>query len=122
MGTTKEKKGLNISAKSFITATVIIFVLMVLTYILTFLIPGGQFARTLDANGNSVIDTAGGFSYVEGGIPFWKWLLSPILVLGAEGSGSLIAVIVFLLVLGGVFNSLDRCGLMKYMLNKTLVL
>lgn len=118
MGTTKEKKGLNISAKSFITATVIIFVLMVLTYILTFLIPGGQFARTLDANGNSVIDTAGGFSYVEGGIPFWKWLLSPILVLGAEGSGSLIAVIVFLLVLGGVFNSLDRCGLMKYMLNK----
>lgn len=107
MGTTKEKKGLNISAKSFITATVIIFVLMVLTYILTFLIPGGQFARTLDANGNSVIDTAGGFSYVEGGIPFWKWLLSPILVLGAEGSGSLIAVIVFLLVLGGVFNSLD---------------
>ena len=65
MGTTKEKKGLNISAKSFITATVIIFVLMVLTYILTFLIPGGQFARTLDANGNSVIDTAGGFSYVE---------------------------------------------------------
>lgn len=118
MSTGKEKKGLNISAKSFITATVIIFVLMVLTYILTFMIPGGEFARTLDANGNSMIDTAGEFTYVAGGIPFWKWLLSPILVLGAEGSGSLIAVIVFLLVLGGVFNSLDRCGLMKYMLNK----
>lgn len=118
MSKEKEKKGLNISAKSFITATVIIFVLMVLTYVVTFIIPGGEFARTLDAKGNSVIDTAGGFTYVEGGIPFWKWLLSPILVLGAEGSGSLIAVIVFLLVLGGVFNSLDRCGLMKYMLHK----
>ena len=114
----KEKKGLNISAKSFITATVIIFVLMVLTYVLTFVIPGGEFVRTLDVNGNTIIDTAGGFTYVEGGLPFWKWILSPILVLGAEGNGSLIAVIIFLLVLGGVFNSLDRCGLMKYMLHK----
>ena len=113
-----EKKGLNISAKSFITATVIIFALMVLTYGLTFLIPGGEYARVADANGNMVIDTAGGFTYREGGIPFWKWLLSPVLVLGAEGSGSLIAVIIFLLVLGGVFNSLDKCGLMRYMLDK----
>ncbi len=114
----KEQKGLNISAKSFITATVIIFVLMIVTYGLTFLIPGGEYARIADASGHMVLDTAGGFTYIEGGIPFWKWLLSPILVLGAEGNGSLIAVIIFLLVLGGVFNSLDKCGLMRYMLHK----
>ena len=42
-----EKKGLNISAKSFITAIAVIFVLMALTYGMTFVIPGG-------------------------GIPFWK--------------------------------------------------
>lgn len=118
MNTQKEKKGLNISTKSFITAIVIIFVLMVLTYVLTFIIPGGEFARIEDANGNMVIDTTKGFTYIEGGIPFWKWILSPILVLGAEGNGSLIAVIAFLLVIGGVFNSLDKCGLMKYMLDK----
>ena len=113
----EEKKGLNISAKSFISAIIIIFLLMVVTYGLTFLVPGGEYARTLDANGNSVIDTAKGFSYVEGGIPFWKWILSPILVLGAEGSGSLIAVIIFLLVVGGVSNSLEKCGLMKFSKN-----
>lgn len=89
----KEKKGLNISAKSFITAIAVIFVLMVLTYGLTFVVPGGS-------------------------IPFWKWILSPVLVLGADGNVSLIAVIVFLLVIGGVFNCLDKCGLMKYMLDK----
>ena len=88
-----KNKGLNISVKSFVTAIVILFVLMVLTYGLTCLIPGGE-------------------------LPFWKWALSPILVLGAEGSGSLIAIIAFLLILGGVFNGLDRCGLMKYMLDK----
>ena len=88
-----KNKGLNISVKSFVTAIVILFVLMVLTYGLTCLIPGGE-------------------------MPLWKWALSPILVLGAEGSGSLIAIIAFLLILGGVFNGLDRCGLMKYMLDK----
>lgn len=92
MSEKKENTGINISVKSFITAIVVIFVLMVLTYGLTFVIPGG-------------------------GIPFWKWALSPILVLGAEGNVSLIAVIVFLLVIGGIFNCLDKCGLMQYMLD-----
>ncbi len=116
MSGVKEKKGLNISTKSFITAIVVIYLLMILTYILTFLIPGGAYVRIPDRSGNSVIDVARGYRSVQGGIPFWKWLLSPILVLGAEGNGSLIAVIIFLLVIGGVFNSLDKCGLMKYML------
>lgn len=113
-----EKKGLNISTKSFVTAILVIFVLMILTYISTFIIPGGEYARTIDASGNTVLDTTGGFHYVDGGISFVKWLLSPILVLGAQGNVSLIAVIIFLLVIGGVFNSLDKCGLMKYMLDR----
>ena len=92
MSEKKENTGINISVKSFITAIMVIFALMVLTYGLTFVIPGG-------------------------GIPFWKWALSPILVLGAEGNVSLIAVIIFLLVIGGIFNCLDKCGLMQYMLD-----
>ncbi len=87
----EEKKGLNIGVKSFVTAIVMIFILMVATYGLTFAVPGAY-------------------------MPFWKWALSPILVLGSEGNGSLIAVLVFLLVIGGVFNCLEKCGLMIYML------
>ena len=37
----QQKKGLNISAKSFVTAIVVLLVLMTLTYILTFIVPGG---------------------------------------------------------------------------------
>lgn len=113
-----QQKGLNLSVRSFITAIIVIFILMVSAFVLTLVVPGGTYARTLDANGHLVIDTAGGFSYTDGGIPFGKWLLSPILVLGASGSGTLIAVIAFLLVIGGVFNSLDQCGLLNYILNK----
>ena len=89
----QNNQGLGIGAKSFITAIAVIFVLMVLTYILTLVVPGGY-------------------------IPFWKWILSPFLVLGAEGNVSLIAVLIFLLVIGGVFNNLNKCGLMKYMLDQ----
>lgn len=112
------EKKLNISTKSFLTAIAVIFGLMLATYILTLFIPGGSYNRIDDGNGNLIIDTAGGFTQVEGGIPFWKWLLSPFLVLGASGNGTLIAIIAFLLVIGGIFTCLDACGLMKYMLNK----
>lgn len=113
-----EKSTMNIGVRSFLTAIFVIFALMVAAYILTQVIPSGSYPRIEDANGNIVIDTEQGFAYTEGGLPFWKWLISPILVLTASGSGTLIAVIVFLLVIGGVFNSLDRCGLMNYMLDK----
>ena len=82
-----------ISVKSFITALVIIAALMVLSYIATLVIPCD-------------------------GIPFWKWLLSPILVLGSDDMVTLLAVIVFLLVIGGVFNALTNFGVMRYMIDK----
>ena len=112
-----ERKGLDISAKSFIGAIVIIFALMCLTYVATFLIPGGEYQRVTDANGMETIVTDS-FKYVEGGVPFLKWILSPFLVLGADGGGAIIAVIVFLLVIGGIFTALDKCGLMEYMRKK----
>ena len=113
----KQKEGLNIGVKSFIGAIAVIFILMIATYVLTLMIPGGQYARSVDEMGNTVVNVEQGFTFIRGGLPFWKWALSPFLVLGANGGGTLIAVIAFLLVIGGVFNSLDKCGLMKRMLD-----
>ena len=89
----REKPKMEASVKSFITAILVIFAMMVLTYALTFMIPGGY-------------------------IPFWKWILSPILVLFTEDSGSMIAIIALLVVLGGVFNSLDKFGILRLLLDK----
>jgi len=117
MSKTNESKGLNVSIKSYVTAIAVILALMILTYVLTFIIPGGEYVR-IDVNGKQMLDSARCFSYVEGGISLGKWLASPVLVLGAEGGGTIIAIIAFLLVIGGVFTALDSCGLMKYMLDK----
>jgi len=113
-----KRKGLDISAKSFLGAILVLLVLMALTYGLTFVIPAGAYPRTVTESGDMIIDTAGEFRYVDGGISLGRWLLSPVLVLGASGSGTLIAVIVFLLVVGGIFNALDKGGLMRYMLGR----
>jgi len=114
----QEKQGMNISVKAFITALIVIFVLMVAAYVLTLVIPGGQYVRVDDGSGNMIITADSEFRYIDGGIPFWKWILSPFLVLGASGSALIIAVIAFLLVIGAVFEGLARCGLMQYMLDK----
>ena len=42
MSKKQEKKGLNISAASFVAAILILLVLMVMTYALTFVIHGGE--------------------------------------------------------------------------------
>ena len=89
----KEKRKMEASVKSFVTAIAVIFVMMVLTYVLTFMIPGGY-------------------------IPFWKWILSPILVLFTEDAGSLIAIIALLIGLGGIFNTLDKFGVLRLLLDK----
>ena len=93
MSTEKKKRTLEASEKSFVTAMAVIFLMMVLTYGLTFIIPGGY-------------------------IPFWKWLSSPVLVLFGEDNTSLIAIIALLVVLGGGFNSLDKFGILRWLLDK----
>jgi len=82
-----------INVRSFIAALVIIGVLMVAAYVATLMIPCQ-------------------------GIAFWQWILSPILVLTSNDRLMLIGLLVFLLILGGVFNALSYCGLMNYMINK----
>ena len=89
----KKKTAFDASVGSFVAATIMIFVMMVLTYVLTFIVPGG-------------------------GIPFWKWALSPILVLFGEDRTSLIAIIALLVILGGTFNCLDKFGVLKFLLDK----
>ena len=83
---TQEKKHLNVSVRSFLAAIVVLLILMVGTYALTFLIPAGAYTRVPDAAGNPVLDP-GSFTPVNGGLPFWKFLLSPFLVLGSDGGG-----------------------------------
>lgn len=96
----------SIGIKSFLVSIIIIFALMVLTYILTFILPAGSYVD----NVYTLLDDVK--------FPFYKFILSPFLVLGSEGNVLLIAILVFLLVIGGVFEALNKCNFMEYLLRK----
>lgn len=114
----EDNKGFNISAKAFVGSLLAIFVLMVVSYVLTFIIPSGEFVRYINESGKEVIDISKGFSYTDSGMSFITFILSPFLsLLGSNGS-TMIMIIVFLLVIGGVFNGLSKSGLMTYSLNR----
>lgn len=114
---TKEKnKGLEISKASFVAAIAVLVGLMIMTYIMTLVIPSGSFERVIKDGKEAIIP--GTYHITEDGISFWKWLCSPILVLGSSQGGTMLAVIAFLLIIGGTFNSLDRSGTLDYMLRK----
>ena len=96
----------SISIKSYLSSIIIILCLMIATYVLTFVLPAGQYVN----------DVYGELENVS--FPFYKFILSPFLVLGSDGNTMLIAILVFLLVIGGVFEALTRCNFMEYLLKK----
>lgn len=108
---------MNVSIKSYISSLIVIFSLMVLALILTFIIPSGEYYRVIE-NGKEIIDVSRGFQLVDNDFKIYKWILSPILVLTVDGSLTIILVIVFLLVIGGIFNVLYDRQLIVYMINK----
>ncbi len=112
----QSKRVFNIGTRSFIAALVILFLLMALTYALTFVLPAGEYQRVVTDGQESIV--AGTYRSVDGGLPLWKWLLSPFLALGASGAGTLLAIIAFLFVIGGAFHAMDECGVLSYMFNR----
>lgn len=111
-----EKSSISISKKSFITAVLILFVLMVIAYVMTFVVDGMTYEIN-EETGEYVFTNHG-----KNGLPWWKFLASPVLVLfpSSDGYMTIILIIALLLFIGGVFNALDKTGLMTYMLQKAV--
>ena len=114
----KKNTGLDVNVKTFLTSLAVVALLMIVSYIATFIVPAGEYARYIDEAGNTLIDLNKGFTNVTGGISFIKFLLSPFLVLGSDNGTIIIVIVFFLLVIGGAFNALEKSNLMGYMLNK----
>ena len=106
---TKEKAFSNISAKSFITVVAVLLVLLVFCGALSYFIPQGEFQR--DEANNIIKDT-----YVQGdikSIEIWRVVTAPFRVFAGADSITIIMISVFLLIMSGVFNLLEKTGGIK---------
>lgn len=114
--TKKEKSFTSINLKSFLSVTIILVCMIALCGILSLIIPQGSFARTPE--GEIIAD-----SYVKGsvsGIAFWKVITAPFRVFFADGSITIIMICLFLLVMSGIFNLIDKTNGVKVLMNKTM--
>ncbi|MEA4908851.1 MAG: YfcC family protein [Chloroflexi bacterium] len=109
----EQKSGAQISTKAFIQAVVIIFILMMVSGILTRVIPAGQYAR-IQLDGREVIDP-NSFQYVaRPDFQVWRWFTAPVEVLFTpDGLSKVIPIIVFILLVGTAFGIMDRSGILQ---------
>ena len=114
-------KIINISRKTFVSVILILSTLILFAIGLTYIIPNGAFKEVVDANGNVIFDYSQYYEIDDvKGIPIWKGLLSPILVLFSGDGLSLIMLSIFICVIAGSFQIMSDTNGMKYIVQKLI--
>ncbi len=108
----ESKSGVRISRKAFIQAVVIIFILMLFAGILTRLVPAGEYQRTI-TEGREVIVPGTFLEIPRPDYPIWRWFTAPVEVLFAKDGFTVIAIILFILLVGVAFAVMDKSGILK---------
>lgn len=114
-----KKAGAQISAKAFLQAVLIIFALMMAAGILTRVVPAGQYVR-VERDGREVIDPTSFALTERPDYPVWRWFTAPFEVLAAPGNLTVIAIILFILLVGVAFAVMDKSGIIKSVISRII--
>jgi len=108
-----ESYGLKIGKRTFISTAVMLLCVMLFAFVLTRTIPMGVYRRTL-VDGREVV-VAGSYVQTDGArLPFWRVITAPFEVFGGPDAMTAIMIILSIMLIGGVFLILDKCGLIQY--------
>lgn len=114
-------KIIDINKKSFFSIVLILFVLMIFSIIITYIIPKGMFESVIDANGNIIVDYNKFIPLPDDrGINIFKGLFSFILVLFSKDGLSLLMLCLFLLIIAGAFQVMNDNQGMKVIVNRLI--
>lgn len=103
---------IKIGKKTFLTAVIILGLLMISVGILTLVIPTGSYDRVVTEGRETVVE--GSFHYTDAGqFPVWRWFTAPIEVLGSADGAVVIVIIFFLLAVSGAFSLLESSDVMS---------
>lgn len=116
MEKTKEKAFSSIGVKSFLTVVIVLVIALTICGVLSNFIPQGEFQT--DENDAIIVGT-----YTQGeikGIEFWRVLTAPVRVFASEDALTIIMISVFLLIMSGIFNLLDKTGGIKIFIGRIM--
>ncbi len=110
----KEQSFNSINLKSFITVTVLLVALLILSGALSYFIPRGSY--DYDQNGQIIAGSYTQFSVK--GIEIWRILTAPVRVFGSSDALNIIMISIFLLVMSGIFNVMEKTGGVKALIKR----
>lgn len=105
----KEQAFTHINRRAFTVVLIMLVAILILASSLSYFIPQGSFMR--DDKGNIIFG-----SFVQGeikGIAFWKVITAPFRVFASEDALTVIMISLFLLIMSGVFNIIEKTGGVK---------
>lgn len=111
-----QKSGARIGLKAFLQSFFILLALMLVTGVLTRVIPAGQYDR-IEFEERTIIDIDS-FRFVEHpDYPIWRWFTSPVEVftIGPDRL-TVIVLVVIILLIGASFAVMDRSGILRAIL------
>lgn len=112
----EERPFSNIGRKSFFMVVGLLLAIITLSGVLTYVIPQGKYVR--DEAGMIINGT-----YAPGevqGLPIWRILTAPFRVFVSSDALTIIMISIFLLVMSGVFNLLEKTEGMRVIIGKTV--
>ena len=113
----EQKSGAQISQKAFIQSVLILLALMIVSGILTLVIPAGEYQR-IEVDGRETIVPDSFTFTARPDYPIWRWFIAPLEVLTGPDSLLIIVLTVFLLMVGVAFAVMDRSGILKSALGR----
>lgn len=106
------ESSMKIGKNAFLAAAAIILLLMLISGILTIILPSGQYERA-EVGGRTMI-IADSYTPIEKpDYPVWRWATAPFEVLAAPGNIAVITIILFIVFIGGSIAILEGAGVMK---------
>ena len=113
----KDKAFASINLRSFITVIAILTLLLAIAGSLSYFLPQGAFEK--DADGILIEG-----SYTAGeveGIAIWRILTAPVRVFASEDALTIILISLFLLIMSGVFNILEKTEGIRFLMSALIL-
>ncbi len=115
----QKEASIKIGKKTFLTAILILGLLMITVGILTRVIPTGSYDRMVVDGRETVVEGTFHFTKAEQ-YPVWRWFTAPVEVLGSADGAVVIVIILFLLAVSGAFSLLENSDVMSLAISKVV--
>ncbi len=113
--TESKELGISLDKKTVIAIISALVIIMAFVGVLTQVLPRGEYDVIVENGYEQIVDG----TYKELNdykMPIWKIFLAPILCFTSSYAGTGILIIVMVVLIGGAFLILDKCGVMKFLM------